>query len=364
MILIDGNNLTRRMLHVAVAETLKDVMKDFDGSTPPTTLQIQEFRRVFLHMVLWEILEMKAKYQRNYGNVLIAFDSKNPWRKRVFAGYKAKRHDKSNATPAEKLEDKLFYWAMEALDQILEATNFKVINHLITPDEYGIEADDIIGVLAPLEKSVICSNDEDFTQLLNDNVRQYHPQRKALLENPTKKDVEMWKQFNIISGQAKDGIPGIMQHCKLSPEFIEWVNKTHNLEINGEMIEKIETDHRALMDEYEALMFVEDSKSLLEGTRKKRRYLTAYEKPRGGEKMVLEFLKNFDINMKINARWKEHYERNSVLLLFDRIPQDVRDVIVGEMKKPDERLFFDTIPLQNLLLQFSLYNIEKRMSDF
>ena len=364
MILIDGNNLTRRMLHVAVAETLKDFMKDFNGTVPPTTLQVEEFRRVFLHMVLWEILEMKAKYQRSYGKVFIAFDSKNPWRKRVFTGYKAKRHDKSKSTPAEQLEDKLFYWAMGALDTILKATDFKVISNLTTPDGYGIEADDIIGILAPLEKSVICSNDEDFTQLLNDQVKQYHPQRKSLLENPTKKDVEMWKQFNIISGQAKDGIPGIMQHCKLSPEFIEWVNKTHNLEITGDMIEKIEKDHKNLMDEYEKKMLAEDEEAIANGTRKKRRYLTAYEKPRGGEKMVLEFLANFDTNMKINARWKEHYERNSVLLLFDRIPQDVRDTIINEVKKPDARLFFDTIPLQNLLLQFSLYNIEKRMGEF
>jgi len=363
MILIDGNNLTRRILHVAVVESMKDFFKkDYNGELP-SEAQMWDFKVTFLHLVLHEILEMKAKYGRTYGKVLIAFDSRNPWRKRVYSGYKAKRHDQSKRTPSEKMQDNIFYWVMPSLIEILKATDFKVLENLQTPDEYGIEADDIIGILAGISKSVIGSNDEDYTQLLSENVRQYHSTRRTLLETPPKKDIEMWKQYNLISGQSKDGIPGIMQHCKLSPEFMTWCKKVHDLEITGDMIEKIEKDHQALMTGYELAMKLEDDQLLLEGKRKIRRYLTAYEKPRGGEKMVLDFLNNFEANLKANPRWKAHYERNEQLLLFSKIPDDVKQVIIEEFKKED-KLFFDTITLQNLLLKNRLYNIEKRISEF
>jgi len=363
MILIDGNNLVRRYLHVAITETMKDLFtKDYSGEAP-NVAQLQEFKILFMHFVLNEILEMKAKYGRNYGKVVIAFDSRNPWRKRVYAGYKANRHN-AEKSAKDIMQDQIFWWAMPALMQILHMTDFTIIDDLKLPDGHGIEADDVIGILAVIEKSVVCSCDEDFTQLLNENVKQYHPFRRALLETPSKKDVEMWKQFNIISGQAKDGIPGIMQHCKLSPEFITWVNSKFGLEIDGTMIEKIEADHRDLMEQYEAEMAIEDEELIKNGTRKKRRKLTAYEKPRGGEKMVLDFLNNFDVNMQTNPRWKANYERNADLLLFERIPRDVRDVIIAKIKEEPKQLFFNTMGLQSLLLENRLYKIESRIGEF
>lgn len=363
MILIDGNNLTRRYLHVAIGETMKDLFtKDYDGRSPDVA-QLQEFKALFMHFVLNEILEMKSKYGRNYGKVVIAFDSNNPWRRRVYAGYKSNRSSETKSK-ADMMQDQIFYWALPALVQILKATDFTIIDDLRLPDGYGIEADDVIGILAVIEKSVVCSCDVDFTQLLNDNVKQYHPFRRALLETPSKKDVEMWKQFNIISGQAKDGIPGIMQHCKLSPEFISWVNSKFGLEIDGTMIEKIESDHKELMKQYEVEMALEDEALIKNGTRKKRKNLSAYEKPRGGETMVLKFLADFDTNMKTNPRWKAHYERNADLLLFERIPQDVRDVIIAEAKKEPAMMFFNTLGLQSLLLENRLYKIADRISEF
>ena len=361
MILIDGNNVTRRYLHVAVAETLKDFFtKDYDG-TPPSVEKLTELKTTFLHFVLWEILEMKSRYKL-YGDVIIAFDSKHSWRRRVYDDYKANR--RKPKSKAEAMQDNLFYWMMPYLYEILDATPYTILKDLTTPDGFGIEADDIIGILAPTEKSVICSTDEDFTQLLSDHVKQYHSYRKVLLGTPSKKDVEFWKQYNIISGQSKDGIPGIMQHCKLSEDFIKWCKDTKDLEITGEMIEKIEKDHQNLMTEYEEAKAVEDDKLLLEGKRKIRRYLTAYEKPKGGEKMVIEFMNNFDVNLKANPRWKTHYERNADLLLFDRIPQDVKDVILQSYHSQELMVFFDTVKFQSILMEQQLYKMVDRIHDF
>ena len=362
MILIDGNNVTRRLLHTASAETIPNHMKKFDPSNPPTQTEMMEFRNVFIHFVVSEILDMKLQFQKKYGDVVIAFDSRDPWRKRIFPEYKFKRHNKEKS-PEQKLEDGLFYWVMPILDSVLDLTNFTILKDLKVGD-HGIEADDIIGVLAPMTPSVICSNDEDFTQLLSDTCRQYHSTRRKLLETPSKKDVYYWKMFNIISGQGKDEIPNILQKCKLSDEFIKWCKETKGLDITGDMIDLIEKDHRPLMKEYEDAMELEDDKLLEEGTRKRRRYLTAYEKPRGGDTLVKKMLEDLEGQLKINPRWKANYERNADLLLFERIPQDVREVILNAYHGYQKPPFFNTIALQSKLSELRLYNLEKRIGDF
>lgn len=350
------------MLHVASGETLARHMKDYNPSTPPTSTEVIEFRNIFIHFVVSEILNLKLSYQKKYGDVVIAFDTRNPWRKRIFPEYKFKRHNKEKS-PSQQLEDQLFYWVMPILYDVLSTTNFMVLKDLMV-GEYGIEADDIIGVLAPMEPSVIASNDEDFTQLLSDSVRQYHSTQKKLIETPTKKDIEYWKMFSIISGQGKDEIPNILQKVKLSDEFLKWCKDVKDLTVTHDMIELIETKHQSLMEEYEKAMELEDDLLLESGARKRRRYLTAYEKPRGGDTMVKKMLVDLEGQLKINPRWKANFERNADLLLFERIPEDVRDVILGAYHDYVKPPFFNTIELQSKLNELRLYGLEKRLGDF
>jgi hypothetical protein len=110
-------------------------------------------------------------------------------------------------------------------------------------------------------------------------------------------------------------------------------------------------------------MAEEDVKAILAGTRKKRRKLDAYKKPRMGESGALKFLAEFDKNIKINPRYEKNYKRNQELLLFEYIPSYIEDTIKSSVDMTS-KTFLDTIALQAVLLKYKLYKLYDESSRF
>jgi len=162
------------------------------------------------HMILNSLRMYRTKYKEEFGELVIAVDGANNWRRKAFPQYKASRkkdRDKSSFDWGEA-----FRILHMVKDEIKENFPYKVI-HID-----GCEADDIIGSLVTMnpdhnndykpQKVMIVSSDRDFLQLQRfKNVRQFSPLlKKELVE----KNPRLYLQTHIIKGDKGDGVPNIL----------------------------------------------------------------------------------------------------------------------------------------------------------
>jgi hypothetical protein len=167
-----------------------------------TNAKIEE--NMVRHMVLNSIRSYKAKFSEQYGELVIACDNTNYWRKQMFPYYKANR--KKNRDSSELDWKAIFECLNKIRAELKEYFPYRVI------DIESAEADDIIATLvknAPAEdKVLILSGDKDFIQLHKySHVKQYDPVRKKFIshENP-----ERYLAEHILKGDSGDGIPNVL----------------------------------------------------------------------------------------------------------------------------------------------------------
>ncbi len=156
------------------------------------------------HMVLRSLVSYEKKYGDEYGQIILAYDSKHYWRKDYFPYYKFNR--KKDRQNSGLNWGSIFDLLNKIRDEIKDNLSYIVIETL------GAEADDAISVLCrhkkPKEKVLILSGDKDFIQLHKyPGVYQYNPVTKQYLssENPYH-----FIKTHIIKGDKSDGIPNFL----------------------------------------------------------------------------------------------------------------------------------------------------------
>ena len=162
------------------------------------------------HMVLNSLRGHNKKFRKEYGQMVIACDSGNVWRRQVFPNYKAGR--KANREKSEHDWTMIFDLLSKVKNEIKEFLPYKVI------EVESVEADDIIAVLCRRtnEKVLILSGDKDFIQLHNDRIKQYNPVLNKFVgqgENPS-----IYIREHILKGDRSDGIPNVLSEDNV---FIE-----------------------------------------------------------------------------------------------------------------------------------------------
>jgi hypothetical protein len=275
MIVIDFNQ-------TAISNLMAEVggRKDIDIDVP-----------LLRHMILNSIRGYNQKFGAKYGEMVIACDNRNYWRRQEFQYYKAGR---KKAREESGLDWKLIF---EALTMIREELHtyfpYKVI------DIDGAEADDVIAVLAEWSQSndtetllftepkpfLILSGDHDFIQLQKwKNVHQYSPIQKKFIKPDISPEQYIFE--HIIKGDKGDGIPNVLS--------------------------------------------ADDS--IVTGTRQKsimQKKMDIWFKDKDQMPQDIEFAKN--------------YERNKMLVSFDHIPVPVKENIinsyVGQPNKDKSKLY-------------------------
>jgi hypothetical protein len=156
------------------------------------------------HMTLNSLRSYKSKFSNEFGEIIIACDNKNYWRRQLFPYYKANRKKNQEASD--------FDWKalFECLNKIREELKSFFPYRVI--DVETAEADDIIGTLCQhygdFQKILILSGDKDFIQLQRYlMVEQYDPVRKKKL---THNNPELFLKEHIIKGDAGDGVPNFL----------------------------------------------------------------------------------------------------------------------------------------------------------
>lgn len=153
------------------------------------------------------IFKIEKTYSEEYGEIVLAYDSKDSWRKTEYPFYKQNRKRERNNSKFDW--DMIFSAINKIRDEIRSNLPFKVL------DVKGAEADDIIATLCinkyktqSDEPVLILSADKDFIQLqVLSFVKQYDMIRKKWIthESPNK-----FLKEHIICGDRSDGIPNIL----------------------------------------------------------------------------------------------------------------------------------------------------------
>lgn len=181
----------------------------------------QEVINLIRHIVLTTLQSYKKKYGKEYGEIVVCCDGRNYWRRDYFKHYKAGR---KKAREESGLPWKLIFDTISQMkEDIANHFPYKVLNI----DK--AEADDIIAVLCEWTQEngliqqgliedkqpvIIISSDHDFKQLHRfDNVKQYSPKVKKLIK--AEKDYMTNGHIQHIVKASDDGIPNI-----LSPDDI------------------------------------------------------------------------------------------------------------------------------------------------
>lgn len=225
------------------------------------------------HMVLNSLRSYRQKFSSEYGELIIACDNTNCWRKKVFPYYKANR--KKNQESSEIDWKSIFDCMNKIRQELKDYFPYRVI------DIETAEADDIIGTLVSNfgsdinsgETILILSGDKDFIQLHKyNNVKQYDPTRKKWISH---NDPDKFLKEHIMKGDAGDGVPNILssdncfvvgqrqkpltqkrfsQYMKLDPSQYEEV-LARNFERNAKLIDLTHTPNEIrtkVMEQYKA----------------------------------------------------------------------------------------------------------------
>lgn len=193
---------------VAISNVMQfsaDIMKSSDDK--------EKAVNIIRHAILTSLKLYKKKYGSEYGEIVIACDGRNYWRKDYFKFYKAGRKESREKSD---LDWKLIFDTMSDIRQdLIDYFPYKVI-HIDKA-----EADDVIGTLCKWtqtnglvsqglyeeqQKVLIVSSDGDFKQLQKySNVRQWSPMQKKFV---TVSDPKAYLMQHITKA-GDDGIPPI-----------------------------------------------------------------------------------------------------------------------------------------------------------
>jgi hypothetical protein len=157
------------------------------------------------HLVLNSIRAQRKKFEPQYGEFIIAMDSRSYWRKEAFPYYKANRAEGREASEIDW--SAIFAMTDQIKLELAEYFPYKIIN---VP---GAEADDVIAVLTKKHHSagvLILANDHDFVQLHTlPNVKQWNPVMQKWVRE---KDPVKYLRDHIVRGDKGDGIPNIHEN--------------------------------------------------------------------------------------------------------------------------------------------------------
>jgi len=157
------------------------------------------------HMVLTSLRSYEKEYLAEYGEIVLAYDSKHYWRKDFFPFYKQNR--KKDREKSGHNWHGIFEVLNKIRDEIKQYFPFKVIEVL------GAEADDIISTLCKnkdTKKILILSGDKDFIQLQKyPGVKQYNPTTKQYI---TISNPYLFVKEHVLRGDKSDGIPNFLSN--------------------------------------------------------------------------------------------------------------------------------------------------------
>ena len=157
------------------------------------------------HMILNSVRMYRTQFVKDYGEIVLAWDSKHYWRRDYFPHYKKNRR-KARDKDGKDWES-IFNCLNKIKQELKDYFPYKNI------EVHGAEADDVIATLVkeyPNEQIMIVSGDKDFIQLQKfSNVKQYSPIVKKFINGQDPND---YIKVHILKGDPSDGVPNVLSN--------------------------------------------------------------------------------------------------------------------------------------------------------
>jgi hypothetical protein len=178
------------------------------------TAKTDDAINIIRHAVLSSIKFYKKKYGKEYGEIVIACDGRQYWRREHFEFYKGSR--KKNREKSD-LDWKLIFDTLSDIrEDLVQHFPYKVVHidrceadDVIAALTKWVQTNDLVteGLYEEPQKVLIVSSDKDFKQLHKfGNVKQWSPMQKKFVESPKGNEYLI---EHIVRGDSGDGIPNI-----------------------------------------------------------------------------------------------------------------------------------------------------------
>lgn len=314
MILVDFSSVVHRKIHSSINEMKPSKV---DGKYVTS-----EYIGILKYNIIKELFDISKEYSNKYGDIVVCLDDQSPegyWRKDVLVSYKAGRSKgraESNVIFSE------IWGEVDSITEMLRNYSpWKVVK------THRAEADDVILILADEfnkdERILIHSPDKDMiqSQIGTDNVDQISPLTKQWLKAETKSDdMDGWILEHICLGDACDEVPKVTDWTEFSEAFID------HLKASG----------------VEELTPFDFKKTPREVKINVLQSFSVYKKNRKGEDTILDVYKDISFGpstlrkaikthgsldgwLDTHPLYREHYERNRILVLTEGIPDYIRE---------------------------------------
>jgi hypothetical protein len=272
------------------------------------------------HLVLNSIRATKVKAQREYGDLVIACDSKKSWRHDVFPYYKAARRK-------AKDEGIIDWKAVHAILDLIKAELAEYFPYRVIEID-GAEGDDVIGALCAEygqlspeyggefslggERILIVSRDGDFHQLHKyDNVSQWNPIDKKMVHVP---NPILALREKIFRGDVGDGVPNFLS---------------------------------------------DDDTIVTEGKRQKP--IMKAKLSNWIDMNVADVARSVSDDVDAQTKILKNYARNERLIDLSYTPLRIRDEIINKYEREGDKKIG---PLMQYFMKFRLRNLTEHIGDF
>jgi len=299
MVIIDAGNLYFRMLYIAVKQS--NPSKDKDGM-----FITSEFERQFIHLTLSSLMNTRMMFMQQFGDVALTTEGKDLWRKKYYKVYKAQRKVLRDSSEINFVE---FFKVVDKLTKFIDDyTPIKVVS------EPSAEGDDIVAALI-----LIDSVDHDFIQLLSyPNVTLRNPIKKTITKAPP--SIRNFKLEHVLCGDKGDNVPNILYGSEYTDTFIEHLKTLNFTNFDPYTLETNDMNKmQEIYDNFDVFKTNRKGEELFEKD--------IYKMMPFGPKTAEKYIKELDTHLKKDW-FKRNFIRNSTLVLFDKIPEEVHNNII------------------------------------
>jgi 5'-3' exonuclease len=322
LVIIDFSHMCSRMLHTAVFKT-KPKKKNGKFLT-------EEWAPYMKHLIFNSLQFIKNKF---HGEIVIAMDSKNNWRKGIYPPYKQHRV-KSRNDSGINFED--YYAVIDKIGKALdELFPFKVIKI------ERAEADDIAGVLSYKfgndRNVILITSDHDWEQVMAEveRVQMWDPikkeyqelsdEEKVIIDTPHGPMSRFTVQHALI-GDKGDNVLSITGNTEFSEPFKSFLkeNEIYNNSVKEVTAMSIFDE---LLDKYDVYKITKSGKNKGKPTEEKDIFKTV---PFGIKKAqaasessdtLIELLDKHEM-------YKDRFYLNATLVDFMMIPEEMKEEII------------------------------------
>ena len=297
--------------------------------------------------MLQSLRHISDKFEQ-YGDIVLALDTKSNWRKEVYPQYKG--HRKKDRDESDVDFPEFFKYVSEFTDILHTTFPYKVL------EVERAEGDDIIGVLAKkysvYEKTIAISSDKDFKQILEYGAELYDPIKKEYVRM-TPSELKEWKLIHILVGDEGDGVPHIKRGTQFTDTFLTYLKNNEIYIKDPEKFNELSISEK-LYSEFDTYKVNKKGEVLNE--------LDIFKATPFGEVGAKKFMGNLAHNLKQNKIFVENFKRNKELVLFDSIPDDI--VLAIETQYKELPFLYDPNGIMKFLVSHSLTSHIMNITDF